>query len=288
MDSHRLLCCNRAMRSSGPASSQATASEPEPASNGTPTARAGAGEREAAADAPSFSPLYRQIKLLMMSGLKAGEWRPGDAIPSELELAARFKVSHGTVRKAIDELASENLLVRRQGKGTFVATHSEQQAQYRFLRLAPDDGDVEPAQRRFIDCRRLRAPADVARAFSLKPGDAAVQVRRVLSFRGRPVVYDDIWLPGKLFKGLSAERLSGYRGPMYALFETEFGVHMVRAEEKIRAVAADAEAAGHLEVPAGCPLLSVERLSLTWGDQPVELRRGLYRTEAHHYRNELN
>lgn len=278
-----------AMRSNGLAPPPAIPAQSAAADAATGTGASGTRVAEApSTDAPSFSPLYRQIKTLMMRSLQGGEWRPGEAVPSEVELAARFKVSQGTVRKAVDELATENLLVRRQGKGTFVSTHSEQQAQYRFLRLAADDGATEPAERRFIDCRRLRAPADVARAFGLKSGDAAIQVRRVLSFRGRPVIFDDIWLPGRLFKGLSAERLSGYRGPMYALFETEFGVHMVRAEEKIRAVAADAVAAEVLGVALGSPLLSVERLSLTWGDQPVELRRGLYRTDAHHYRNELN
>src|SRR5216110_2562230 len=90
-------------------------------------------------DAPAFSPLYQQIKTLITRSLEAGEWRPGEAIPSEMELAARFKVSQGTVRKAIDELATENLLVRRQGKGTFVATHAEETIQFRFLRLTPDD-----------------------------------------------------------------------------------------------------------------------------------------------------
>jgi|GEM_PF-967196 len=173
---------------------------------------------------PAFSPLYQQIKALITRSLQAGEWKPGEAIPSEVELAARFKVSQGTVRKAIDELAAENLLVRRQGKGTFVATHAEEKVQYRFLRLTPDDGDTGPVQRRFIDCRRLRAPAEVARALDLKSGDAALQIRRLLLFKGKPVVFDDIWLHGGLFKGLTAERLSEYRGPMYALFETEFGV----------------------------------------------------------------
>jgi len=241
--------------------------------------------------APAFSPLYQQIKALMTRELQAGVWRPGEAIPSETELAVRFKVSQGTVRKAIDELATENLLVRRQGKGTFVATHGEQQIQYRFLRLQPDDGAAGESggtTRRFIDCRRLRAPAEIARALGLRSGDAAIQVKRVLSLRDAPVVFDEIWLPAALFKGLTAERLSGYRGPMYQLFESEFGVHMIRAEEKIRAVAADGEAAALLEVPAGTPLLSVERLSLTYGDKPVELRRGLYHTAAHHYRNELS
>lgn len=238
---------------------------------------------------PAFSPLYQQIKALLMRSLQAGEWRPGESIPSEVELAARYKVSQGTVRKAIDELATENLLVRRQGKGTFVATHAEQQTQYRFLRLMPDEeGAVGPVERKLLDCRRLRAPADVSRALELKAGDAVISVRRMLVFRGKPVVLDEIWLPGAQFKGLTAERLSDYRGPMYALFETEFGVRMIRAEEKLKAVAADAGAAELLQVPEGFPLLSVERLSLTYGDKPVELRRGLYNTSGHFYRNELS
>ena len=241
-----------------------------------------------AAPEPAFSPLYQQIKALMMSSLQRAEWKPGEAIPSETELALRFKVSQGTVRKAIDELAADNLLVRRQGKGTFVATHSEQKIQYRFLRLMPDDGQPSGSERRFLDCRRLRAPADVARALDLKNGDAAVQVRRVLFLKGRPAVFDDIWLPGASFKGLTAERLSEHPGPLYGLFESEFGVRMIRAEEKIRAVAADAAAAPLLEVAIGTPLLSVERLSFTYGDKPVELRRGLYNTGNHYYRNELS
>ena len=114
--------------------------------------------------APAFSPLYRQIKVLITRELQAGAWKPGEPIPSEQELAARFKLSQGTVRRAIDELAAENLLVRRQGKGTFVATHAEPQTQYRFLRLQPDAGGPREMERRLIDCRRVRAPADVARA----------------------------------------------------------------------------------------------------------------------------
>ena len=118
---------------------------------------------------PAFSPLYQQIKVLMLQSLQSGEWKPSAAIPSEIELAQRFKVSQGTVRKAVDELAAENLLVRRQGKGTFVATHAERTVQYRFLKLFPDNGDPNsegPAQRQIIDCKRLRASTDVARALA--------------------------------------------------------------------------------------------------------------------------
>ena len=240
------------------------------------------------AGGPAFSPLYQQIKALMLHSLQQSEWRPGEAIPSETELAARFKVSQGTVRKAIDELAAENLLLRRQGKGTFVATHAEERLQFRFLRLTPDSGDSVGMQRRLIDCKRQRAPVEIARALGLRASDPVIRVRRVLTWRASPVVLDDIWLPANLFKGLTAERLADYRGPMYGLFESEFGVHMIRAEEKIRAVAADDVSAALLAVAIGAPLLSVERLSLTYGDKPVELRRGLYSTAAHYYRNVLN
>jgi GntR family transcriptional regulator len=235
-----------------------------------------------------FSPLYRQIKGLLLRSLDEGEWRPGELIPSEIELATRFQVSQGTVRKAVDELASENLLVRRQGKGTYVGTHHEPRAQFRFLRVVPDGGEPAPPQSRFLECRRVRAPADIARLLELRTGDAAVYLRRLLSFGGDPIVLDEIWLPGGLFKGLTAERLSEYKGPLYGLFETEFGTRMIRAEEQLRAVGAERDAAQLLGVPEKSPLLLVERVSYSYGDRPVEVRRGLCVTDHYHYNNTLS
>ncbi len=266
-----------------------TTPPPAPSTESTGTSNAGA--PFAAGQAPLFSPLYQQIKVLMLKSLQSGEWKPSEAVPSEIDLAARFKVSQGTVRKAIDELAAENLLVRRQGKGTFVATHAEQQVQYRFLRLFPDNGDPKsegPAQRKIIDCKRSRAPAEVARALAIRPADAVLQVRRVLSFAHQPTILEDIWLPAAPFKGLTAERLAHYDGPMYGLFETEFGVRMVRAEEKIRAVLPDAEQCKLLLTTLQTPLLSVERIAYTYNDVPMEMRKGLYLTDTHYYQNALN
>lgn len=262
-----------------------------PSQSPSPDSPFGSTANTTAALTPAFSPLYQQIKGLILQSLQAGEWRPGELIPSEMELAARFKVSQGTVRKAIDELASENLVMRRQGKGTFVATHSAQQVQYRFLKLHPDVGDLEGegrAQRTILECKRLRAPAEIARLLALRSGDTVVQVRRILTLSGIPTILEDIWLPGHAFKGLTAEQMAHYNGPTYAMFETEFGVRMVRAEEKLRAVLPDAAQALLLDVPASTPLLSVERLAYTYNDMPMELRRGIYRTDTHHYKNALN
>jgi GntR family transcriptional regulator len=241
--------------------------------------------------APAFSPLYQQIKGLILKSLQDGEWKPGEAIPSEMDLAVRYRVSQGTVRKAIDELAADNLLVRRQGKGTFVDTHAEKHAQYRFLKLVPDSGDQSsegPADRQITECKRIRATAEIAKLLNLRTGDPVWQAQRVLSFSGVPTILEDIWLPAAPFKGLTAERLADYHGSMYALFETEFGVRMVRAVEKIRALPANLLHSLLLKIEQNTPLLSVERVAFTYNDVPMELRRGYYLTDTHHYRNELN
>jgi GntR family transcriptional regulator len=237
---------------------------------------------------PSFQPLYLQIKALLEKSLEAGEWSPGEAIPSETVLASRYGVSQGTVRKAIDALAVGNLVVRRQGKGTYVATHTEEKVSlFRFLRIRRNDGRDETPVSRLLDVRRGKATADVARLLDLKPGDPVFMLRRVLEFAGAPVILDDIVLPAAPFKGLTRARAEAYRGSMYSFFETEFGVRMLKAQEKLKAVAADAASARILAVAPGAPLLAVERVTSTYGERPVEWRRGLCATQNHHYLNEL-
>jgi GntR family transcriptional regulator len=265
--------------------------------------------------APRFAPLYLQVKSLITERLQRGDWKPGETIPSEVELAVRYRVSQGTIRKAIDELASERLLVRRQGRGTFVASHLEAGAQFRFLRLRMDEppiegarpvgpgtsdatsrSAVEPARSvqgerlvsRILECRRLKGPAEVVRMLRLRAGEAVVLVRRLLELSGDPTVLDEIWLPGARFRGLSAERLATYQGPLYALLETEFGTRMIRAEERLKAVAAPSEVARTLGLSARQPILRIDRLTRTYQDTPVEFRRAWCSTTRHHYFNELS
>ncbi|NTV11055.1 MAG: GntR family transcriptional regulator [Zoogloea sp.] len=239
-------------------------------------------------DSPTFSPLYRQIKSLMLQALASGEWRPGQAIPSEQELALRFNVSQGTVRKAVDEMAAENLLIRKQGKGTFVASHNDPRSFFRFLRLVPDDGDIAHPESVPLDCWRAKAGPEAARMLAIEQGAPIIIVRRVLKFAGRSIVVDEIYLSGELFHGLTLEVLQSWHSSLYSLFETRYGLRMIRAQERIRAVGADRMTAETLSVPEGTPLLSVERVTYTYGDKPVEWRRGLYSTADHFYLNELN
>ena len=238
-------------------------------------------------NSPSYKPLYDQIKVLLTQSLIGGEWRPGEMIPSEVELASRYKVSQGTVRKAIDALAAENILMRRQGKGTFVATHNAEGVKLRFLRLTSVDGQKELLKNEFISCTKGKADARMGQILDIKAGAPTIEIKRLLSFSGRPLIYDHIIVPASPFKGLNGNRVEECNGSMYRMYESQFGIRMIRAEERLTAVAASGEIAAALGLTENKPLLSIERVSFTYGDKPMEWRLGLCVTDNHHYMNEL-
>lgn len=234
---------------------------------------------------PAYQPLYRQIKVLITEGLETGEWKPGQSIPSELELARRFNVSQGTVRKAVSELARENVLVRRQGRGTFVASHAHERSQLAFLRITPDSGSVESVSAELVDCRRVRADAAAARSLDIDSGAPLIRVRRTLAINARRVIFEEARVPAGLFQGLDAEVLRVNECMLYTMYESVFNVRIVEAEEKLKAVAADADTASIMGLPAATPLLMMERVAYTYGRRPVELRRSYCDCADHHYAN---
>jgi GntR family transcriptional regulator len=237
---------------------------------------------------PSYRPLYDQIKILITQSLIAGEWKPGDAIPSEMDLASRYKVSQGTVRKAIDELAAENILIRRQGKGTYVASHTTERSSTRFLRINRDDGQIEYPTSQFISVTREKAPEISANLLELRAGAGIYCIKRLLSYQDLPQVYDEIHVPATYFKGLDENMVKSYSGSLYSFFETRFGIAMIRAEEHIKAVSASSDVAKLLNVSEGYPLLQVDRVAFTYGDRPVEWRRGLCHTDQFSYVTEMS
>jgi GntR family transcriptional regulator len=246
--------------------------------------------------APAFSPLYMQIKALILKGLEAGEWKPGDMIPSEIELAKRYQVSQGTVRKALDALTAEKHFMRRQGRGTFVSTHAEPQTQFRFIKLVPDTvlsgatckpPEANTTQRQILFFKPLQAPKRIAAQLQIKTLMQVFQIRRVLTLDQKPTVLEDIWLPAATFKGMSLELLCSAQGSMYELFESKFSVRMVHAVEQIKAVLADPEQARLLEVDDQTPLLRVLRTAYTYQSLPMEFSECHYLTIRHHYLNVL-
>ena len=236
---------------------------------------------------PTFSPLYRQIRELLTRSLESGEWRPGEMIPSESELAARFGVSQGTVHKAIDEMSAEHLLVRKQGRGTFVASHSDPHSVFRFLSIRANEGELPPLKSVPLECWRAKAGAEVARVLGIEIGAPVIVVRRLLRFGNTPAVFDELYLPGELFADLTLDVLKNSKVSLYNLFESQFAVPMVRAEERLSAVSADRLSAELLQVTEGSPLLLVERVSYSYGNKPVEWRKGVCSTQHFHYYNQL-
>ena len=237
--------------------------------------------------APAFQPLYRQIKTLITQSLVSGEWRPGDLIPSEIELASRFSVSQGTVRKAIGELAGENVLVRQQGKGTFVASHSEERSLFPYLSITPDRSGLESLSASLVECRKLKLDAASAKGLGLAAGAGGFLIVRTLSISGEKVIYEEIRLPATPFRGLSLETIERHHCMLYSMYESEFDVRILHVDEQIKAVAATGAALEHLNIKPGDPLLTIERVAYTYAEKPVELRRSLCNTREHHYRNKI-
>jgi GntR family transcriptional regulator len=250
--------------------------------------RALAGERAESRAALGFRPLYRQVKDVLMRRIADGVWAAGGALPSEPDIAADLGVSHGTVRKALDELAAENLVVRRQGKGTFVARHDEARILFQFFKLIPDTGE-----RRFPDSRILGvevrdADPDAARILGLRKnargGARVVALERVRSLADRICIVERIVLPRALFPGIEKRDLPNN---LYELYRAEFGVTITRATERLKAVAATRRDAKHLDVAVGAPLLAIDRTALAIDGAPVEWRVSLCRTDTIHYLSDL-
>lgn len=235
-------------------------------------------------EALGFRPLYRQVKAIFVRRLVDGVWAPGEALPSEGQLAAEIGVSQGTVRKALDELAAENLVVRRQGRGTFVAEHDERRILFQFFKLAPDRG--EP---RFPDsavlgiATGLADPAEQA-ALDLDGEDGVIRIRRLRSFDDVPLIVETLSLPRRLFDGLE-------NGPipnnLYSLFAGRYGVTIANARERLKAVALTAADAGLLGVAPGHPALEIDRIALSLDGTPVERRLSLCLTREVHYLSDL-
>ena len=228
-------------------------------------------------------PLYREVKRALLGAIENGRLAAGTALPSEAELSQVFGVSIGTVRRAVDELVAEHIVVRRQGKGTFVALHNAERFVFQFFHVQRSDGAREYPQVEFLSYERIRVDEEAATSLGVRSGEPCIQIENRLRLQGRPVVYDRLVLPAMLFKGLNEKRFRERPSTIYHLYQTEFGITVTRAEERARAVAADRTTSRILGVAPGSPVMEVRRTALTFGDKPVEYRVSIIGTGQHEY-----
>jgi GntR family transcriptional regulator len=233
------------------------------------------------------APLYKEAKRVLTQSLAQGEWRPGEALPSETRLAQRYGVSIGTLRKAIDELVAEGVVVRRQGSGTYIAQHGANRLMFHFFHVVPREGEKQYPKTSTLSFRRARADADEAGRLGIVAGDPVLRIRNLLSLAEQPVILDDLVLPQRLFPDLSEKILSARDNTIYHLYQTRYGINVLRTGERLRASLADAEVARLLGVKRGAPLLEIHRIAYTYHNAPVELRRSLVNTAGHEYFSDI-
>lgn len=231
-------------------------------------------------------PLYKQVKHRIVRSLAEREWKPGEMLPSEPRLAARFGVGISTIRAAIGELVAAKVLARRQGKGTFVPLHGDRLSIYQFFHVVRDDGVRELPVSELLSLRKARADDEVADLLRLPRGAGSAQVFRlqnVLRVSGTPVVLSDIVIPAARFPGLNESVVREGGTTLYAVYQSRFGISIIRTVEELRAVNADTAAARVFGLPAGAPVLEVRRIAYTFNGLPVEVRRSRVDTRQFHY-----
>lgn len=232
-------------------------------------------------------PLYKEVKRLLTQSLATGEWRPGQALPSESKLAQRFSVSIGTVRKAMDELVADCVVVRHQGRGTFVASHTRRRLLFHFFHILPRGGEKEYPSTRTLTFTRGHAATEEAQKLRVAAGDPIYRIRNLLLLAGAPIIVDDIVLAQAQFPDLTKTILTRRENTIYHLYQTRYGRSVLRTTERLRATLADVDVAKLLGVRKGAPLLEISRVALTYHNVPVELRRSLVNTEKHEYFSDL-
>jgi len=231
-----------------------------------------------------YRPLYRQVRDLLVRRLADGQWQPGKSIPSEQQLAHELGVSQGTVRKALDTMAAERLLVRQQGRGTFVAELTEQHILFHFFKLrTDDDAQLFPASQ-MIGVGLWRADDAERERLALGDGDEVVRIRRLRSLAGETVILEDIALPGAIFAALAGCDLPNN---LYGCYASRFGVTVVQVSERLKAVALDGARAALLKVADATPALTIDRVAWDLDARPVEWRVSYCLTERFHYRSDV-
>ncbi|MSU66159.1 MAG: GntR family transcriptional regulator [Opitutus sp.] len=232
-------------------------------------------------------PLYHRLRDALSAKIATHQWRPGEPIPTEAELAEAHSVSIGTVRKAIDSMVADGRLERFQGKGTFVRRPDFQSSFFRFFRFMDSSGAARVPVSRILKREVVAMPAPVAAVFSLPAGAPAIRFSRLRLIAERPLVLEDIWLPHQRFKPLLKIDTREFGDLLYPFYEQYCGVMVASAQETLTAEAASARHAKLLELVAGSPVIVIDRTALTADRQPLEWRQSRGPASEFHYQVEI-
>ena len=236
---------------------------------------------------PRAAPLYARIEAALRARIAAGEWAPGAALPTEPALAAEYGVSQGTLRRALAALEAQKLIARRQGAGTYVAEATSERALFHFFRVVTPDG-ARPVPTSIAHRLQTRPATAAERAALALPARArVVALDRLRLIEGHPAILESIALPAARFQGFDLPLHQVLEDELYVHYQRRHGVTVLRVEEELGAEPAGPEAAAHLGVAPGAPLLAIARRALDVLDRPVEWRRSWMATGRLRYAIEL-
>ncbi|MGC1305015.1 MAG: GntR family transcriptional regulator [Caulobacteraceae bacterium] len=225
---------------------------------------------------PNRAPLYAQIEAVLSERMASGAWSPGERLPSEDELVAEFAVSRTTIRSAVQSLIQRGLLEIRRGRGTFVASPKIVQELTHLTGFVEDmDALGRRATARLLDHQVVPADPAVARHLAITLGTSVTRIRRVRLADGRPLSYDETFLPLDLGERVVADDLE--TEPIFALLERKYDTPLIEAEYQLEAVVADETVAAALQVDVGGPVFLIERTSYSAGLRAVDYERLHYR-----------
>ena len=216
-----------------------------------------------------FQPLYKQVYDLLTSRLVDGSWKPSQLIPSEMALAAELGVSQGTVRKALNQMVAQKMLERQQGKGTFVAEHTQESSLFRFFRLREPNGESLIPETNVISSSRREATNEEASKLNLPQNAPIVELVRLRFLHKKPAVIERVIQPLSIFPDI--DKQAEIPNALYILYQEKYGITIVSVDDELRAVELPDCLAEHLQLPAGSPVLMIERLSVNIDGRIVEL-----------------
>lgn len=232
-------------------------------------------------------PLYQRLREEMLAKIAAGEWLPGEAIPTEAELTRHYGVAVGTVRKAVETLVGEGLLLRVQGRGTFVRRPNFDGSLFRFFRQVDASGQSQVPQSRILSRTQETPDAHVRQALNLTEHDATIRLERLRLMNGRPLFHEQIWLPAAQFGALLDTDLNDFGPLLYPFYEERCGMRVASARETLTVTSADEPLAATLGVSAGSPVVVVERVALGYDRQPLEYRLSRGAADTFRYQVEI-
>ena len=224
-------------------------------------------------------PLYEQIKETLLARLAADHWRPGELLPSEPKLAEEFGVSQGTVRRALDEMVSQGLLTRYQGRGTAVTEHTP----FRFFDFLRAGGARELPESKNLRISVNAASRTERDSLELAAGEKVIRIIRVRYLNLEPKIYETISVSQNLFSALANMDARDVPNTIYNYYEQKFGVPVISKRDHLRAASATQIEARYLHVDVGTPLLEIECIAYSHRNQPIEQRISQCLTDEHHY-----